>query len=505
MIAMPEWTEKIEKRGLDPLGLQNGGVQLYQQLVPGISNVTLRMRYYGLYCWASEAYAREIGSTDESEWRRWIRRLEALYALVAVTAGGETGVAGVEWADKRLALGEAVIDFADAASNDADKIRYLTQRLGVFGGAYYSQMVEMGLFAVGQNHALPTRSDDLGLAAAKAFASAIGPKTEQLLVDSIRAGAVDHETLKHLSPIVPAAIGADSPECVGYEALLLASGNAANMGGRSRRDTLLLILRAASALDLKPAADAVRWHLFSPANVQPAQLEPQRLRWEAYQTHDLFQIAAASLLRWAIDLIGEYAEGRSLPDLKAEIVARLADSDPKRSEMAWNVFRDGLAASDEQIALWSRALISRRRTAEDKAWEAISLVAALDARVRARSDLNVEIARSFAVEGGGRTIRTELRWYATGAERPVGALIADYVIERIVRRHSWVAMQKLRRQRDYTFLFEARDGRLVYRANYEPVATTPRLDPAIQFLVDVKLLGAAGITPLGGAKIGAIF
>lgn len=502
MIAMPEWTEKIEKRGLDPLGLQNGGVQLYQQLMPGISNVTLRMRYYGLYCWASEAYAREIGSTDESEWRRWIRRLEALYALVAVSVGGETGVAGVDWADKRLALGEAVIDFADAASNDADKIRYLTQRLGVFGGAYYSQMVEMGLFAVGQNHALPTRSDDLGLAAAKAFASAIGRRTEQLLVDTIRAGAVGRETLKHLSPIVPAAIGTDSPECAGYEALLLASGNAASMDDRSRRDTLLLILRVASALDLKPAADAVRWHLFSPANVQPAQLEPQRLRWEAYQTHDLFQVAAASLLRWAIDLIGEYAEGRSLPDLKAEIVARLADA--KHSDIAWKIFRDGLAASDEQIALWSRALTSRRRTAEDKAWEAISLVAALDARVRDRSDLNAEITRSFALEGGGRTIRTELRWYAAGAERPVGELIADYVIERVVRRHSWVAMQKLRRQRDYTFLFEARDGRLVYRANYEPVATTPRLDPAIQFLVDVKLLGPAGITPLGRAKIGAI-
>ncbi len=504
MIAMPEWTEKIEKRGLDPLGLQNGGVQLYQQLVPGISNVTLRMRYYGLYCWASEAYAREIGSTDEAEWRRWIRRLEALYAMVAVTAGGENGVAGVEWADNRLALGEEVIDFADAASNDADKVRYLRQRLGVFGGAYYSQMVEIGLFATGENHALPTRSNDLGIAAARAFAAAIGPDVEQLLVQTTQAGAVDRETLEYLSPIAPSAIEESSPECAGYEELLLADGNAANADDRSRRDTLLLILRAASALNLKPTADAVRWHLFNPANVQPAPLEPQRLRWEAYQTHDVFQVAAASMLRWAIDLIGEYAEGRSLPDLRAEIAVRLADSDAARSAMAWNAFRDGLSAPDEQIVLWSRALISRRRSAEDKAWEAISLVAALDARVRDRPDLSAEIARSFALDGGGRTIRTELRWFAAGGERTVGELIADYVVERVVRRHSWVAMQKLRRQRDYTFLFEARDGRLVYRASYDPVATTPRLDPAIQFLVDVKLLGADGITPLGLTKIGAI-
>src|SRR3546814_17857811 len=69
------------------------------------------------------------------------------------------------------------------------------------------------------------------------------------------------------------------------------------------------------------------------------------------------------------------------------------------------------------------------------------------------------------------------------------------MIERVVRRHSWVAMQKLRRQRDYTFLFEARDGRLIYLKGYQPVATTPRLMPAIRFLEDIHLLDEDGPTP----------
>lgn len=34
---------------LDPLGLQTTSVALYQQLMPGISNVTLRMRSYGFF------------------------------------------------------------------------------------------------------------------------------------------------------------------------------------------------------------------------------------------------------------------------------------------------------------------------------------------------------------------------------------------------------------------------------------------------------------------------
>lgn len=44
LTALPEWTEYRKKNGLDPLGIQNSSVNLYQSLLPGISNVTLRMR-----------------------------------------------------------------------------------------------------------------------------------------------------------------------------------------------------------------------------------------------------------------------------------------------------------------------------------------------------------------------------------------------------------------------------------------------------------------------------
>jgi hypothetical protein len=45
--ASPDWTDYRKKNGLDPLGMQNTSVALYQRLLPGISNVTLRMRYTG--------------------------------------------------------------------------------------------------------------------------------------------------------------------------------------------------------------------------------------------------------------------------------------------------------------------------------------------------------------------------------------------------------------------------------------------------------------------------
>ncbi len=38
-------------RGLDPLGLQNTSDATFTLLLPGLNNVTGRIRYYSFYCW----------------------------------------------------------------------------------------------------------------------------------------------------------------------------------------------------------------------------------------------------------------------------------------------------------------------------------------------------------------------------------------------------------------------------------------------------------------------
>src|SRR5947207_12783682 len=115
-IAYPEWTEYRKKNGLDPLGMQNTSVGLYQKLIPGISNVTLRVRYYGLYAWLAAIYAERTRDTDPKTWQRFIRRAEALYALASQRQGNEYGVAGILWAQRKLGdLQGEEVDFADDA------------------------------------------------------------------------------------------------------------------------------------------------------------------------------------------------------------------------------------------------------------------------------------------------------------------------------------------------------------------------------------------------------
>ena len=173
-IAYPEWTDCRNKSGLDPLGMQNSSINLYQRLLPGISNVTLRMRYYGLYAWLAAVYARRSRSTDIRKWQQLIRRAEALYALAAVHGRDEAGVSGSRWARRKLAASSGRVSFAEHSDPDGVGAPYLQQKWGAYGAAYGSQVFEIGVLAQAKGDEIPVPSPGLGDGLAIAFLEALG-------------------------------------------------------------------------------------------------------------------------------------------------------------------------------------------------------------------------------------------------------------------------------------------------------------------------------------------
>ena len=60
-------------RGLDPLGLSNTSDATFSMLLPGLNNVTGRIRYYSFYCWLLSQYEQlEV----KKEQRFFIRKAE---------------------------------------------------------------------------------------------------------------------------------------------------------------------------------------------------------------------------------------------------------------------------------------------------------------------------------------------------------------------------------------------------------------------------------------------
>jgi hypothetical protein len=82
-----DWIERDRRviDGLDHLGIELVSVNLYQALLPGLTNVTERARYYSFYPWAVHRYAQEGPSIRTKDaWWNWFRSLDFAYAIACL-------------------------------------------------------------------------------------------------------------------------------------------------------------------------------------------------------------------------------------------------------------------------------------------------------------------------------------------------------------------------------------------------------------------------------------
>ena len=442
IVGDPAWTEYRRKNGLDPLGMQNSSVNLYQTFLPGVSNVTLRMRYYGLYAWLCRTYAQRNGDTDPASWRRVVRRAEAIYALTAQQHGGEGGVAGIEWAQRILATESDPIEFApstDPARKDGTD-NYLAQEWGAYGAAYRSQLAEIGILGEVPGHDLPAPTSEMGNRLADAFAEAVGSAAE-LYYDVVQSGRVTRTQLDQFGVMAPSKIGIDGAERSAYE------------------------------------------HL-------------------AFET----------LLKFMLDILGETPTGITLERLIPSCADRLlagADATPKD----WISFVDLVRPADNAYSAqdtdseWALSVQIMRHAGrleglcdEKTAWNAVKLLAILSRRLR-DDDRGMPAVLGAGPDTALRSLLTERRFLDRHSDSLFPEFLRRLFEERIVQRHLWVALMKLRAG-DYTYLIERDEGRFRLREKDGPVFTNPRLGPAIAFLRDIHLIGAEGLTALGVAAMG---
>jgi hypothetical protein len=522
-VNFPEWTEYQKKNGLDPLGMQNTSVNLYQTFLPGISNVTLRIRYYGLYAWLCHEYAKRVGDTNPETWKRYIRRTEALYALIAYRHGGENGVAGIEWASRTINSSTSdIIEFVDPAAEPGDsETHHLSQPWGAYGAAYGSQLFEIGILTRSSEHDVPVLTEEIGQPLASVFGEAMGPFADQFY-DVIERGAVSKAELDQFAALAPSEISLTSAERTHYQEVLLREPEANDPTALSRRLSMILILKVAVLLGRDPDADEVRWILYAGFDAQgrcldldaPA-LEAQRQRWWVYHANDLCHIALETLLKFTLDVLGQYPSGITLARLVPLCTGHILDAADEKPA-SWAALIDTIQpaknayAEDDAESEWSLSQdivrgagrVDEKVCTPDLAWKAIKLLAILHKRVRQEE-------RDIAAELGGvdpdffRSLLSETRFLDRESKDDFEKTLGQIIEERVVRRHLWVALRKFRSQRDYTFLIEMDEGRLRLREKDGPVFTNPRLGPAITFLKDIHLVGGQGLTDYGVEAVGS--
>lgn len=510
-LNFPEWTEYSSKSGLDPLGMQNTSVNLYQALIPGIGNVTLRLRYYGLYAWLSRNYALHVGDTNPRNWQRYIRRTEALYALIAAHRGGETGVTGANWAQRKLSnVTVGSVDFSSDA--ELERPNYFAVTWGAYGLAYGSQLSQIGILTEATAHEIPVPNEIAGDKLATAFEQELGELAVPFY-KSIERARVTHSDLEKFARLSPSGIRKISAERSLYEDILFARNGLGGDDASSRRASLMLILRVAAQIGRSPTPDDVRWTLYAGQDADGGLFDPgeetlrnQHRRWRGYHANDLCHVALETLLKFMLDVLGEHPRGIPASALVRECVDAIGavQTVPRN----WNAFvanvKEAPNSFDPQSPISEWCLAQEMLTASgtlafcsaEVALKALSLLALLHRRFSvepaAQKD---ELVRFDAA--AFHSLLTESRFLDHLADERFAHAVARILEERVLRRHLWVAMRKLRHQGDYTFLVDTDDGLLRLRKKDGAVFTNPRLGPATRFLQDIHLIDDTGLTPRG--------
>jgi hypothetical protein len=155
---IPQWLKSTHVTGLDQLGIQVVSIALYGDLLPGLTNVTDRVRYYSFYPWLLHRYASDVKKLDETTWQDHLRRAEFLLALVGRfhhqqdREGGEA-IVGADQATKALAEIEAKpskvwrISQWAAVANAGEPGSYFKNKNGGFGQYYRGQLASLGLIS----------------------------------------------------------------------------------------------------------------------------------------------------------------------------------------------------------------------------------------------------------------------------------------------------------------------------------------------------------------------
>lgn len=505
MDFLPGWSAPSKiSLGRDPLGLQATSVRIYRSLIPGLTNVTNRLRYYSFYCWVVRRFEIDEHADNDARWRVFIRRAEALYAFAChlVDTEGSDGLAGSIWARDQLKDASlrrlALSSFTD---NPGEADQYLRATRGNFGQFYVRSMIEIGLLQ--ESSGTPLVSEQRGVEMAEAFARAVGEDVENRIARVLKNGSVSKDDAEVIGRAIhPGAIDASSREMTLLRDFLLNRTPDELGDGSHRRQTAWLLLDLAqNGVDLGSDAQVrcALYHRLLPSGKAYKGAGKTIDRWRAYQANELCHIALELWLNAIARCVND-AEGRSSREIIDELIGKaLSRSECETSWHSWAAAAGNLTVQrQDEIAASVRSSLESPATPEAASIlrEAALLLGAIWARWSSGADGVREEIRHFAGTHG-RSLEDVVAMLDAAAAGKTRAALLEVFREQIIISHLRIAARKLGAGGKFTYRFSQFDGVLSDGVVTEYGYTNPRIGNLTRFLRDAKLLAGNSLTNAG--------
>lgn len=509
--------------GLDHLGTQAPCVLIYSQLLPGITNVTDRARYYSFYPWLLWSYDQRY-SKDKDKFVDYFRRADCLFTLVAEQHSRQTdhnqerhGTAMVGknqliQALDRLNSGLPLILSEYSSVDSGSSRRYFQNTLGGLGQYYVGTLTNLMLLSTTTKPWIKyTR--EYGEPLAKCLASGID---EDAFWNLVERDYVTLEDLNSLNSVCPCNLVNNSPECQTLIDLYFDTSGMYEVEGLQRQKSLGLILCLVqelnklnldinevifrSAIYTKTLPSGVVWDV-------PCNFEDTLICWSFYERNDLlsttFQTIFALLLRTLQEEANNYQQFESIEEfskffiksntVKSMLVVLNATS---LDELIKNVVLVGpslsnLSDPNHELSVSKKMLDDWYKN--DKTIDVLASTIKVIALLAARDNVEQSAYSSLAITQNDlidypinlSSFRGRVSYWRN---LPIEEFIID-LTNWCLNTHFRVALRKLRQTGRSSFHLRPSEHGLELVGDIPPPAhTTPRFKQAIQIMRDIGVL-----------------
>lgn len=504
----PFWGEQVSIiTGLDPLGLQLTSEATYATLLPGISNLTNRIRYYGFYCWLLDFYFKTEKKGNSTEQYKFIRRAELMMALIMQSE--RSNVQQVTGSDFASNLIETVTAESYNLAKGADKDKgqtdvYWKYPSGAFGQYYYGAMRALSLVTLASNEEKDfiynvtepnPRQKKSGKQLAEAFDLTLTPEIKKLFHQNIKDGKLYKKDIPSLAEyFFIDKINAENQEWQAYNEMLLDKDAPSEEVEENftfhRQETIEALIKSAKANN-----DEFDWQLFLLECYENKFSNEQTLSgWYCYQLNEYWQFACGTVFWGILEHLYSFQQDQYLPAFIKNFSDELIKSIEEK-------YKKGLTGSSKVSAVF--AAIEKGNEEENFVAEIKKSVKNEEGKLAAMDGFML----LFQLYQNNKEYLVRLKEYmeikqtirngnmADGLmeiEKMTDFTLLDFIeqflLKKIIYRHQMVAIRKMGNGVQSTHKFFIEDQYIRFIESYPPRNTSPRMNALWNLLYDMQII-----------------
>jgi len=523
------------KTGRDHMGVQGPCINIYGQLLPGITNVTDRARYYSFYPWLLWGCRQHYINPTWNFIIERFRRAECLFTLIAARHSKKKkepedhhgiGMVGRNTLTPLIDIiekGESIKLSQYATLDDASKDRYFKNKLGGLGQYYAGPLLKLGILG-GNSKSGFQYTRERGEVLAEAFDVGVD---STLFFRTVDDDTVTLDILDALYAFCPCRLKHNHNEQSSLVDLFFDRKNLFAASGLRRRQTLCLYLDLIKSLEKQN----VRFdhHVFRNCvytgclpggkswGFSQGLLKIQD-SWRIFQKNELISIALQGVFWVGLSAIEEqqrkqirfssvesfaqwFVQSANLKEMVGEKLSKLFSS-------VLSDARQTLPAIDELThplheMCMATEIIQRCQTkaSDNNPWEVIRLALGILTNIILRDGAssnpygNILLPEDYMwyypINLDSFTQYSDKEWPNMKLSEVIVFLVGHWGIE----NHFRVAMRKLRYDQRDTFQVRPTENGLEWEKSPKPIYTNPRFVQGVRMLWDLD-----AIEPINGNR-----